>query len=112
MQLHPPPSSFSTIPLIQSESITITLNLSKSITFLLLLLHRTHPWPRIFYETSVFSCLQSSVIHELEARVSQLSEDADNLTRIRAELERDKAALTDKCDKLEGEVMDYRARWV
>ena len=52
------------------------------------------------------------MIRELESRVHQLSEDAETLTKIRSELEREKVQLTEKCDRLEGELMDYKARWV
>lgn len=55
--------------------------------------------------------MQSSVIKELEGRLLQLSQDTETLGKIRSQLEQEKSVLTEKCDKLQGELIDFQARY-
>ena len=54
--------------------------------------------------------LQTAVIRELEARVQQLGGEAENLTKIRNQLERDKIELEGRTDRLQADVMGHQEK--
>ena len=50
------------------------------------------------------------MIRELESRLQQVSGDMESLNQAKVQLESDKAQLQERCDRLQGELIDYQAR--
>ena len=62
------------------------------------------------YVTKVLCVLQSALIRELESRVQQLTFEAESMTKIRIQLEKDKAELEGKVERLSLDVADYQSK--
>ena len=43
--------------------------------------------------------------------MQQVSTDAEAVNKAKTHIETEKASLQDKCDRLQGEVIDYQARY-
>ena len=54
--------------------------------------------------------LQSLVTRDFETRMQQVSTDAESAKQVKVQLEAERASLQNKCDKLQGELIDYQAR--